>query len=148
MIWTGLSLHHYLDVGVVCVCMYVCVYVCVYVRVCVCMCVYVCVMCMCVCVYVCMCVCVCLVAQSCPGLCGAMDCSPLGFSVHGILRQEYQSGFHFLLQGTLPTQGLNLCLLHWQASSLPLSHLGSPTCVLYSDNSRIFITWSILLIFD
>ena len=36
---------------------------------------------------------------------------------------------HSLLQGILPTQGLNqlLQLLHWQADSLPLSHLGSPT---------------------
>ena len=31
-----------------------------------------------------------------------------------------------LLQGIFPTQGLNLCLLHWQAGSLPLSHQGSP----------------------
>ena len=29
---------------------------------------------------------------------------------------------HSLLQGILPTQGSNLCLLHWQADSLPLSH--------------------------
>ena len=35
-------------------------------------------------------------------------------------------GCHFLLQGIFPTQGLNLCLLHWQADSLPLSHQGSP----------------------
>ena len=38
-------------------------------------------------------------------------------------------GCHFLLQGIFPTQGLNphlLCLLHWQADSLPLSHPGSP----------------------
>ena len=38
-------------------------------------------------------------------------------------------GCHFLLQGIFPTQGLNLhllCLLHWQADSLPLSHWGSP----------------------
>ena len=37
-------------------------------------------------------------------------------------------GCHFLLQGILLTQGLNPCLqhlLHWQADSLPLSHLGS-----------------------
>ena len=34
-------------------------------------------------------------------------------------------GCHFLLQGILLTQGLNLCLLHWQASFLPLSHQGS-----------------------
>ena len=26
-------------------------------------------------------------------------------------------------------QGLNLCLLHWQADSLPLSHQGSPESV-------------------
>ena len=29
---------------------------------------------------------------------------------------------HFLLQGIFLTQGLNLCLLLWQATSLPLSH--------------------------
>ena len=36
---------------------------------------------------------------------------------------------HFLLQGIFPTQGLNpclLCLLNWQADSLPLRHLESP----------------------
>ena len=33
---------------------------------------------------------------------------------------------HFLLQGIFLTQGLNLCLLHWQADFLPLSHQGSP----------------------
>ena len=35
----------------------------------------------------------------------------------------------FLIKGIFPTQGLNLCLLcllHWQADSLPLSHLESP----------------------
>ena len=30
-------------------------------------------------------------------------------------------GCHFLLQGTFPTQGSNLCLLLWQVDSLPLS---------------------------
>ena len=37
-------------------------------------------------------------------------------------------GCHTLLQGIFLTQGLNpglLCLLYWQASSLPLSHRGS-----------------------
>ena len=33
---------------------------------------------------------------------------------------------HFLLQGIFPTQGLNLCLLHWQVDSLQLSYQGSP----------------------
>ena len=38
-----------------------------------------------------------------------------------------QVGCHFLLQGILPSQGLNwhlLCLLHWQADSFALYHLG------------------------
>ena len=34
-------------------------------------------------------------------------------------------GCHFLLQGIFLTQGSKLPLLHWQADSLPLSHLGS-----------------------
>ena len=42
-------------------------------------------------------------------------------------RQEYWSGFAISsLQEIVPTQGLNLrLLLHWQAGSLLLSHLGS-----------------------
>ena len=35
-------------------------------------------------------------------------------------------GCHFLLQGIFLTPGSNLCLLHWQVDSLPLSHQGSP----------------------
>ena len=38
-------------------------------------------------------------------------------------------GCRFLLQWIFQTQGLNLhllCLLHWQADSLPLHHLGNP----------------------
>ena len=40
-------------------------------------------------------------------------------------RQEYWNELHFLLQGIFLTQGLNPCLPHWQADSLPLSHLRS-----------------------
>ena len=39
-------------------------------------------------------------------------------------------GYHSLVQEIFPTQGSNLHLLHllpWQADSLPLSHLGSPS---------------------
>ena len=46
----------------------------------------------------------------------------------GFPRQEYWSGCHFLLQRIFPNQGSNLCLLHWQADSLPLSHQGN--CIL------------------
>ena len=40
-------------------------------------------------------------------------------------RQEYWSELPFPTLGDLPTQGLNLCLLLWQADSLPLCHLRS-----------------------
>ena len=35
-------------------------------------------------------------------------------------------------RGIFPAQGLNLCLLHWQMDSLPLSHQGNPLCPLIS----------------
>ena len=35
-------------------------------------------------------------------------------------------GCHFFLQRIFLTQGLNLCLLHWQEDFLPLSNPGIP----------------------
>ena len=64
--------------------------------------------------------------QLCPTLCSSVDCSPPGSSVHG---KNTGVGYHFLLPGIFPTQGLNshlLCLLHWEADSLPLSRWRSP----------------------
>ena len=56
--------------------------------------------------------------------------SPPGSSVHGILQTRNTGvGSHSLFQGVFPTQGLNqhlLCLLHWQAGSLPLAPPGKP----------------------
>ena len=43
-------------------------------------------------------------------------------------------GCHFLLQGIFLSQELNPCLLHWQADSLPLSHMGSPVLFLGAAN--------------
>ena len=43
-------------------------------------------------------------------------------------------GCHFLLQGIFLTQGLNPCLLHWQADSLPLSYQGSLNILLQKTN--------------
>ena len=40
-------------------------------------------------------------------------------------KQEYWGELLLLLQGIFPTQGLNLCLLHWQEVSLTLSHQGN-----------------------
>ena len=68
-----------------------------------------------------------LVAQSCPTLCNPMDIAacqaPLSV---GFSRQEYWSGLLFLSPGDLPTQGLNLALLHCGTILYSLSHQGSP----------------------
>ena len=55
----------------------------------------------------------------------------------GFPRQEYWSGLPFPSPGDLPTQGSNLsllCLLHWQADSLLMSHLGSSKKDILPDN--------------
>ena len=44
----------------------------------------------------------------------------------GFPRQEYWRELPFPSSGDLPNPRSNLCLLHWQADSLPLSHQGSP----------------------
>ena len=51
----------------------------------------------------------CLVAQLCPTLCGPMDCSPPGSSVHrDSLGKNTGVGCHALLQGNLPNSGIEL----------------------------------------
>ena len=57
-------------------------------------------------------------------------------------------GCHFLLQGIFLTQESNLCLLHWQADSLPLSHQGSPKTfialrlIIYHEAQAISSLWA------
>ena len=61
--------------------------------------------------------------QSCLTFCDPMDCSPPDSSVlWDSPGKNTGVGCHALLQGIFPTQGLNscLCVLHWQAGSLPL----------------------------
>ena len=83
---------------------------------------------LCVCVCVCVSVCVCSHSAMSDSL-HAHDCSPPGSSVHGDFPAKNTAvGCHFLLQGIFPIQGLNLnllCLLHFQADSSPLCHLGN-----------------------
>ena len=60
-----------------------------------------------------------------------MDCNRPGSSVHGILQARILEwvAMPSLLQGIFPVQGWNLhllCLLHWQAGSLPLTPPGKP----------------------
>ena len=72
-----------------------------------------------------------LVAQSCPSLCDPMDCSPPGSSVHGDSPSKNTGeGCHAPLWGIFLTQGSNphvLCVLRWQAGSLPLAPPGKPS---------------------
>ena len=75
------------------------------------------------------------------------DCNPPGSSVHGNFPSKNMGvGCHFLLQGIIPTQESNLCLLRLlrrKADSLPPSHLGIPKGIhmhgkksqLWSDNT-------------
>ena len=59
------------------------------------------------------------------------DHSPPGSSVNGILQAKILQWVGiFFFREIFPTQGSNrnpLCLLRWQADSLPLSQLGTPT---------------------
>ena len=66
-------------------------------------------------------------AQSCLTLCDSMNCILLGSSVHGI----FQAGileWVAISSSRGFSQFRKICpwLLHWQADSLLLSHLGSP----------------------
>ena len=81
----------------------------------------------------------CLIAQLCPTLCDPMECSPQGegSSVHGASPGKNTGvGCHALFQGILPTQGLNLGLLHWEVEVLATGQPGKFTCVL-TFNSEI-----------
>ena len=48
----------------------------------------------------------CLVSQLCPTLCDPLDCSPPGFSVHGISQTRTLEGVPCPPQGDLPTPGM------------------------------------------
>ena len=82
-------------------------------------------------------------AQSCPTLCGPMDCSPPDSSAHGIFQTRILN-CHFLLQEVFLTQGSNsrlLCLLHWQADSLPLLPPGKCQLTLSALSSTYPSAW-------
>ena len=67
----------------------------------------------------------CLVTQLYPTLCDLMDCSPLGSSVHGDSPGKNTGvGYHALLQGIFPSQGLNPGLPHCRWILYQLSYLG------------------------
>ena len=77
-----------------------------------------------------------LVAQLCPTLCDPMDCNLPGFSVHSMFQARKTGvGYHFLLQGIFPTQGLNPGVLHCRQILYHLSHQD------YKNTISIFKRW-------
>ena len=69
--------------------------------------------------------------------CGGLSCGALALGQVGFSSRSSQAPGHRLTScgawtqspeacGIFPDQELNLCLLHWQEDSLPLSHQGSP----------------------
>ena len=58
--------------------------------------------------------------------CFSMDYSTPGSSVHGILQQEYWSGFSCTPPGDLPNPGIKCGSPAQQTDSLPLRHWESP----------------------
>ena len=72
----------------------------------------------------------CLIAQSCPALCGPMDCNPPGSSVHGDSPGKNTGvGCHALFQRIFPTQESNSGLLQCRWILHCLRHQGSPSKV-------------------
>ena len=80
-------------------------------------------------------------AQSCLKLCDPLGYSPLGSSVHGILQARILQWVAISFsRGSSQTQGSNphpLCLLHWQADSLPMHHLGNYQIIHFNKYSCI-----------
>ena len=81
----------------------------------------------------------CRVAQSCPTLCNAMDCSQPGSSVHGDSPgKNVGVGCHALLQRIFPTRESNTGLPHYRWILHCLSHQGSPRIL-----ARVAVTFSV-----
>ena len=72
-----------------------------------------------------------LVTQLCQTLCDPMDCGPQGSSLHGIPQVGTLEWVPIAFSGESSQPGeSNPGLLHWQAGSLPLRHVGSPPLLL------------------
>ena len=75
-----------------------------------------------------------LVAKSCPTSCDPVDCSPPGSSIHGISQARILEwvAISFSRGSSQPMDQTHvLCLLHWPANSLLLSHQISPSPLPY-----------------
>ena len=79
----------------------------------------------------------CLVTESHPALLWPHGLQVTGSSVHGIFQARILEWVAISFSRVFfLTQELNPHLLHWQADSLPLSHLGSPKELLQLSNKN------------
>ena len=80
-----------------------------------------------------------LVTQLCLTLCGLMDCSPPGFSVHGLLQARILEWVPILFsRRSSQPKGLNPGLLYCRKILFCLSHQGShPRVIQNSVNNRL-----------
>ena len=85
------------------------------------------------------------VDQLCPILYDFMDYNPLGSSVHGILQaRTLEWVAHSFLQEILPTQGLNLGLLHCGQILYHLSHREAPNLFILASPSLSCSMWGLV----
>ena len=71
-----------------------------------------------------------------------VDCSPPGFSVHGILHARILEWIAvFFSRGIFLTQGSNVSLLHHRQILYHLSHQGSPRLYIVLCNLQITTDW-------
>ena len=77
--------------------------------------------------------------QYCAALCDPMSCSPLGFSVHGLLQARIWSGLPFPSPGDLPDPGIEPGSSALQADSLPTELLGKPLKMLKMINFTLSV---------
>ena len=80
----------------------------------------------------------CSVAWSCPTLCNPIDCSPPGFSVHGILQARILEWVAILLSRDLPNPGIEPRSPALQEDSLPSEPPGNALTYL---GPGLFICW-------
>ena len=79
-------------------------------------------------------ICCCSVTKWCLNLYDPVSSNPPGSSVHAISQARILKQLSLPFPGIFPIRGSNLHLLHWQADSLPLRHLGSPYLHICSSN--------------
>ena len=80
--------------------------------------------------------------QLCLTLCDPIDGSPPGSSVHGTLQARTLEwvAISFSRRSFRPRDWTHVCLLHWQASSLPLSHQGKKWLLLWTQLNVSYFT--------